>query len=247
MRFSERQPIQNEPALFIKDKKILIVADLHIGIESELREHGINTNSQSQIITNHLISIIKKYKPKEIILLGDIKHNIPTSTIQERRDVKQFLRIIESYGMIHIVPGNHDGNITKISPNSIKVHSSDGLIMENIGFVHGHRWPSLDVISCDQVIIGHTHPTIMLTDRRGYKSFEPCWIKGKTKIDELKKKYSISKEIQIIVLPAFNRLCGGTPVNREGIVGPVGKIIDQDNSEVYLLDGSFIGKVKDIV
>jgi len=84
------QPIQNEPILFIEDKKILVIADLHIGIETELREHGLNPLSQTEKMLKRLSSICKKYKPEEIILLGDIKHNIPSSTFQERRDVISF-------------------------------------------------------------------------------------------------------------------------------------------------------------
>lgn len=167
----ELKPISNEPALFI-NKKILVVADLHIGIESELREQGLNTVSQTDTMAQHFISICKKYKPEDIILLGDIKHNIPSSTIQERRDVRDFLEAIKSYGTIHILPGNHDGNLQKISPPDMIIHPSDGFVLENLGFVHGHRWPSKEIMQCDQIIIAHTHPTIMLTDRLGHKNFD---------------------------------------------------------------------------
>ena len=242
---SELKPISNEPALFI-NKKILVVADLHIGIESQLREQGINTSPQTQTMTNRLITLCEKYKPKEIILLGDIKHNIPSSTIQERKDVRNFLETIQTYGIIHIIPGNHDGNIQKISPPDIIIHPSDGFVLENLGFVHGHRWPSEEIMRCKQLIIGHTHPTVMFTDRLGYKAFEPCWIKGKFIEDKLKEKYPDSTDSEILVMPAFNPLCGGISANREGITGPIGKIIDVKNAEVYLLDGSALGKAKDI-
>ena len=242
---SELKPISNEPALFV-NKKILVVADLHIGIESQLRKQGINTASQTQTMTNRLITLCEKYKPKEIILLGDIKHNIPSSTIQERKDVRNFLETIQTYGIIHIIPGNHDGNIQKISPPDIIIHPSDGFVLENLGFVHGHRWPSEEIMRCKQLIIGHTHPTVMFTDRLGYKAFEPCWIKGKFIEDKLKEKYPDSTDSEILVMPAFNPLCGGISANREGITGPIGKIIDVKNAEVYLLDGSALGKVKDI-
>ena len=242
---SELKPISNEPALFI-NKKILVVADLHIGIESQLREQGINTPSQTQTMTNRLITLCKKYKPKEIILLGDIKHNIPSSTIQERKDVRNFLETIQTYGIIHIIPGNHDGNIQKISPLDIIIHPSDGFVLENLGFVHGHRWPSEEIMRCKQLIIGHTHPTVMFTDRLGYKAFEPCWVKGKFIENKLKEKYPDSTDSEILVMPAFNQLCGGIAANQEGITGPIGKIIDVKNAEVYLLDGSCLGKVKDI-
>jgi hypothetical protein len=245
MQISEIQPILNEPTLFI-NKKILVVADLHIGIESQLREQGINTPSQTQTMTNRLIALFKKYKPKEIILLGDIKHNIPSSTIEERKDVRNFLETIQTYGIIHIIPGNHDGNIQKISPPDIILHPSDGFVLENLGFVHGHRWPSEEIMRCKQLIIGHTHPTVMFTDRLGYKAFEPCWVKGKFIEDKLKEKYPDSTDSEILVMPAFNPLCGGISANREGITGPIGKIIDVKNAEVYLLDGSALGKAKDI-
>ena len=242
---SELKPISNEPALFI-NKKILVVADLHIGIESELREQGINTASQTQTMTNRLITLCKKYKPKEIILLGDIKHNIPSSTIQERKDVRDFLETIQTYGIIHIIPGNHDGNLQQISPLDIIIHPSDGFVLENLGFVHGHRWPSKEIMQCDQIIIAHTHPTIMLTDRLGHKNFEPCWIKGNFLDSRLKEKYPSSASPKILIMPAFNPLCGGIAANQEGITGPIGKIMDVENAEIYLLDGSAIGKAKDI-
>ncbi|MDH7517785.1 MAG: metallophosphoesterase [Candidatus Thermoplasmatota archaeon] len=242
---TELKPIPNKPALLI-NKKILLVADLHIGIESELREQGINTASQTQTMMDHLIVLFKKYKPKEIILLGDIKHNIPSSTIQEREDVKNFLETVQQYGIVHIIPGNHDGNIQKITPTSITIHPSDGFTMENLGFVHGHRWPSEEIMRCEQVIMAHTHPTIMLIDRLGYKTFESCWLKAKTVREKLEEKYKKPGDPQILILPAFNPLCGGISVNKEGIMGPMGKIIDVENTEVYLLDGSGLGKVKGI-
>jgi metallophosphoesterase superfamily enzyme len=47
-------------------------------------------------------------------------------------------------------------------------------------------------------------------------------------------------------MPAFNPLCGGIAVNKEPIIGPFEKILNVKNANVYLLDGSSLGKVKDI-
>jgi len=240
------QPIPNKPALFLSRKKILVVADLHIGIENELRELGVYVPSQTSTITQRLIHLIEKYNPKEIILLGDIKHNIPSSTIRERKDVEKFIDTIESYATIHILPGNHDGNIGKLLTSSVTLHPSDGFVFEDMGFIHGHRWPSQKIMQCKQIIMGHTHPTIMLTDRLGYKMYEPCWIQGNFIVDKLKERYSNSKKPSVLIMPAFNPLCGGVAANKETLVGPISKIIDVPNAQVYLLDGTALGKVKDI-
>ena len=242
----ELQPIIEEPALLVKEKKLLVIADLHIGIESELRESGLQVPSQTKVMEHRLISILTTYKVNDIILLGDIKHTIPSSTFQERTDVKNFLEVIQSYGTLHILPGNHDGNIDRLLTPTIHLHPSDGFVFERIGFTHGHRRPSNEVMSCDNIIIGHTHPTVMLTDRLGYRTFEQCWLRGAPFPDKLKEKYPGSPTKQILLMPAFNPLCGGIAVNRDPLLGPFGSLIDVENADLYLLDGSSLGKVKDL-
>lgn len=247
MDFLNLQPIINETALFIKDKKILVVADLHIGIEKELKDQGVNTSSKTDLMLKRVIQLIKQYKPLDIVLLGDIKHNIPTSTSWERKDVTDFLEIIKNHARVHIVPGNHDGNIKKITPAGIIVHSSEGLVMENTGFFHGHRWPSQDTMNSEIVIMAHTHPTIMLTDRLGFSIYEPCWIKANFLQEKYLEKYpDVTLKPQILIMPAFNPLCGGVAVNKQGVTGPLSKIINIAEGQVYLIDSSSLGQVKNI-
>jgi putative SbcD/Mre11-related phosphoesterase len=240
------QPLIDEPALLLKEKKLLVIADLHIGIESELRENGLQVPSQTKIMEERLISVVTKNKVNDIILLGDIKHTIPSSTHQERTDVKNFLDMIQSYSTLHVLPGNHDGNIDRLLTPGIQLHPSDGYVFEGIGFTHGHRRPSVEIMQCDQVIIGHSHPTVMLMDRLGYRTFEQCWLRGPPLLDALQEKYPNSPTSQILLLPAFNPLCGGTAVNQDSLLGPFKSLVDVDNSDLYLLDGSSMGKVKDL-
>jgi len=242
----ELQPIIDEPALLLKEKKLLVIADLHIGIESELRENGLQVLSQTKVMEQRLISILTTNTIHDIILLGDIKHNIPSSTIQERSEVNRFLNTIQTYGTLHVLPGNHDGNIDRLLPPTIKLYPSDGFVFEGIGFTHGHRRPNKEVMQCEQVIIAHTHPTVMLTDRLGYRTFEQCWLRGAPLSDKLIEKYPTSPTSQILVMPAFNPLCGGIAINRDPLLGPFCSLIDVDNADLYLLDGSSLGKVKDL-
>ena len=237
------QPVPNEPALFIKEEKILVVADLHIGIESELQEQGVHAPPQTPLMLQRLQRLCSNYKPEDIVLLGDVKHMIPSSTIQERSNVKQFLQQVQSFGCVHIIPGNHDGNLHRFVPEGIHFHPSNGEILGDMGFIHGHRWPREEIMECGQVVVAHAHPTIMLTDRRGYKTFEPCWIRGNCKRDILSERFPSAANPDVIVIPAFNQLCGGIAINDEAFLGPFGKVLDIENASVYLLDGSSLGKI----
>ena len=52
-------------------------------------------------------------------------------------------------------------------------------------------------------------------------------------------------------MPAFNELCGGVAFNesvRDDLLGPIfsSGAVELDNSEIYLLDGTFLGILKNI-
>ncbi len=244
--YSYLQPYYKEPVLIIPKEKKIVFADLHIGIEKELRESGVLTSTITEKIQNKIVHICKKLKPEDIILLGDVKHNIPTSTIRERKDVTNLLECICTFGNVHIIPGNHDGFLSKITPAQVKIHPSGGVVFNDIGFVHGHRWPNSNIVNCRYIVTAHTHPTVMLTDRLEHRYFEPCWVRTKFLKEKIQEKYPESGNPEILIIPAFNPLCGGTAINREGVVGPLGKVIDVKNADIYLLDGSYLGKVKNI-
>ena len=170
---------------------------------------------------------IKKELDKEKIIKQEPYNSVIERIIEKKRiynmisikDVKDFLISLLSYCDIHIIPGNHDGNIKKISPSNIIIHSSDGFIFKDIGLIHGHRWASSELMLCKYLIIGHTHPTIMFEDRLGYKKFESCWLKGEISRKSLVRRYPNSKNIKFINIPAFNPLCGGIPLNIDGFIG----------------------------
>jgi putative SbcD/Mre11-related phosphoesterase len=243
---SEIRPIPDEPALLLTEKKLLVAADLHIGIESELQQNGLHVPSQTNVMEQRLITLLTTYHIQDIILLGDIKHMIPSISIQERTDVKRFLRAIQSYATLHVLPGNHDGNIDRLLGPDTQLHPSDGFVFEGIGFTHGHRWATAEVMQCEQVVIGHSHPTVMLVDRLGYRTFEQCWMRCPPRFEKLKEKYPTSRTTQVLIMPAFNPLCGGIAVNQEALLGPFGSLLDVDNSELYLLDGCSLGLVKNL-
>jgi len=77
-------------------------------------------------------------------------------------------------------------------------------------------------------------------------------------IETLKKHYNIKpKTEEIFIMPSFNDFLGGRPVNEtrpmkeigsEVSIGPVlrSEAIDVDEAEIYLLDGTYLGSLKQL-
>lgn len=239
--------------------RLLVIADLHIGIEYELSLSGVNLPSQSPRLFSSIDKICQEWKPDGIILLGDIKHIIPkalgshreylTAVSKERQDIHSFLRRLNDYAPIEIIPGNHDGNLHRIVSSCYPLHPSHGLLIkgstETIGLVHGHAWPSQEVMAADYLVMGHTHPTLRIRDHQGSILHTPCWIRASFLQHKINNRYGKINP-HLIVAPAFNPLCGGIAVNVDGLAGPLGKLVDMDAAIIYLLNGTNLGKVTDL-
>jgi len=246
--------IKNFPALFIPEIKSLVIADLHIGIEYELYKSGISIPSQIKKMKKIIENLIKQTKAKRLIILGDVKHDVPGISVQEMREIPEFLKALSRKIKIDISQGNHDTYLKEILPEEIKLHGTKGFKIKNFGFNHGHAWPSKELLTCDYLIMSHTHPTIQFMDKFGYRIVEPVWIKGKINQEKIKEKYKIKKtgKLEVIIMPAFNNLLGGTPVNvkttSNELLGPLLKnnFVDLNKSQLYLLDGTYLGMLKNI-
>ena len=241
------------PALFITDKKLLVIADLHLGLEHDLYQSGIVIPPQAekfQKIINHLIKITKT---KTLVILGDIKHKVPGISFREMKEIpKLFSNLIEKIQVI-CVRGNHDDNISTLLPKDVKIYPSKGFKIGKYGFFHGHAWPSKKLMQCDYLFVAHVHPAIEFKDKLGYRNIEHVWIRGNFDKELVRKKYKIEKcgKLKTIIFPTFNNLLGGVTLNRKvekGLIGPllVNKFIDIDKSKAYLLDGTFLGKIENL-
>jgi putative SbcD/Mre11-related phosphoesterase len=251
-------PIPNEPAIKIKleNEIILIVADLHIGIETAYRDAGANIPSQTNKMIKRLYKICKENNIKHLILLGDIKHTVPQTSYQELEEIpKLFYKLELIIDKIDIVLGNHDGNfkryVPKVKNMEIKIRQSQGFTLRKIGFFHGHTWPNNKLMNCDHILMGHNHPNILFKDELGGKLFKPCWVRASFYQDITKERYpNFDPSTQLILLPAFNNLGTGTSINnpKQKLLGPIlkNKFVDMDNARITLLDGTYLGKLKDL-
>jgi len=241
------------PALFISDKKILVISELHLGLEYDLYKSGVKIPSQRIKFEETIEQLIKSTKAKTLVILGDIKHKVPGSTIREDIEIPKFLENLKQKIKLILIKGNHDDRIEEIIPSGIKIYSSRGHKIGKYGFFHGHAWPSKNLMQCDYLFMGHVHPSIEFKDSFGFRSVLSVWLKGKLNQELIKKKYNIEKtgELNAIVLPTFNNILGSAVLNKikkEKHTGPlfVNEIFDLNRSKIYLLDGTYLGILKDL-
>jgi putative SbcD/Mre11-related phosphoesterase len=218
--------ITNEPALFIK--RVLVIADLHIGITRDLYDSGVSIPSQVQKMVDRIHKLKKISKTNELVILGDVKHKVPGISWQELKEIPDFLSLLK-FRKITIVKGNHDGNIEKMIPDKEKVKVKKSFTVGDYFLTHGHR----NANTKKNIIIAHNHPHIRFRDKLGALYTEPCWVIG---------KFETSSDL--IIMPAFNELCGATLVNKDALLGPIAKKIIKPH--VHLLDGTDLGALKDL-
>jgi len=246
--------INGQPALFIPEIKVLAIADLHIGIEYELYKSGINIPTQVKNMEKTIENLIWKTQAKKLVIIGDIKHDVPGISYQEIKEIPEFLENLSKKIKVEICLGNHDTYLNDILPKKIKLHGTKGFKIKKFGFLHGHTWPSKELLTCDFLITSHIHPIIQFMDSFGYRIIEPVWIKGKIDPEKVKKRFKVKTtgKLNVIIMPAFNKLLGGMPINTEKahdeLLGPLLKnnFIDLNSTDLYLLDGTYLGKLKDI-
>jgi len=247
-------PLPPHPAALIKAQKTrtMVIADLHIGWEMSLSEKGIHVPTQMPKLLNKLTSLLNIYKPEKLLILGDVKHTVATAEIGEWQDIPDFFNDLrKQIKEIPIIRGNHDGNLEPLLPENIKTLPATGIIISEVGFFHGHGWPSPTLLKCRTLVMGHVHPVVAFRDPAGFRITRQVWVKAncdKTRLAEtLLQKYKIKieknpeetlwkhykikpKTSQLFIMPSFNDFLGGRPLNerklggkpqRERIVGPV--------------------------
>lgn len=252
------EPINDEPAAIIEisetGERILVLADLHVGIEYELRAAGANIPSQTHVMEKMILDICKEHCPDRIVVLGDVKHTVPAPPRQPRAyfwgEFREIPKLLGSIGLpVEICLGNHDGGLDEILEESrnARIHPSSGFRIGDTGFFHGHAWPSENVAKSGRLIMAHAHPTLVLIDELGQRYPMRCWVRSKM-TRKGAEKYGLERSAEMVVVPAFNPFCGGGAVNEKGLLGVLfeNEIADEKNAEIYLLDGTFMGKLAKI-
>jgi len=262
------------PAMLVEgEERVLLASDFHLGLEYELAKMGINIPFQTDRILGELLTLVREHHPDRLLLLGDIKHGVPITSFQEQREIPRFFSALqEEVDVIDVVRGNHDGNLQHIMPKGVSIHPSRGFMLGEsftIAAMHGHAWPYPRLMGADLMVMGHNHPTVLLKTPLGVRISQRVWIKGRCDGARIASAFLRKEGVdveddpreafeeqfnariddpQMVLMPAFNDLLGGLPVNSEApksLLGPLLRTgtVKIDGFEAYLLDGTFLGDV----
>ena len=186
-------PVADEPALLLESDGVLtlVLADLHIGLEWELGESGIHIPSGTEDVTSALLGCLEDSGAEKVLIIGDLKHNVPVTSGQEFREIPEFISQISNRSRVDIIPGNHDGGIENLlkKKKNVTVHATGGVVAGGVGFFHGHSWPGESLLMCDTMVCAHNHPTVRLEDEVGHVRTERVWLRAPVDPGLLEKKY----------------------------------------------------------
>jgi len=205
-------------------KKYMVISDLHIGIERELFTSGINIPAVTDYLIKKIEDLYNKYKVPNLIIVGDLKHNVPKISVIEMKEIPYFFdKIFEYFERIYVLKGNHDGDIEKIVKNN-KVKIAKEMRIGRVVFTHGHRRNHFDG---DIYVIGHHHFVMNITTLIGESFYEKVFVSG------------VINGKEVIILPAFSDLAGYWEVGT--FHGPIAKKIKAYS--VFTLDGILLKEI----
>ncbi|HUT38505.1 MAG TPA: metallophosphoesterase [Methanoregula sp.] len=235
--------LKDGPALVIEgEQRLLVVADLHFGIEADLAAHGLHFRSRSADRLERLLKIIDAADPEMLILLGDIKHSIPSLTRQEFNELPGILNAIRGRVSLKVFPGNHDIGIERYLVDH-ELQPKDGAILDGVGYLHGHMYPS-PLLAGHLIVIGHHHPQLSLKDEVGCALQAPAYLRAGLDTERLgmgRDPENITPT-RVLFMPSFNEIAGYDIFRIiKNPFSPLSRCMKKEEAEIILADGTYIG------
>ena len=177
-------------ALFLPKTKELFICDIHLGKAEYFQQNGFPlTNNSDEYNFARIKSIVKKYNPEKLIILGDLFHSKYSINKILQKQVENLPELLKT--KVELVLGNHDIGC-KIK--NIKIFNIRKT--KNITFSHEPlNLRDNKILN----ICGHYHPKLYLKNKGDKLSFR-C--------------FAMDVENNTLYLPAFGDLTGGYPCKK---------------------------------
>ncbi len=243
----EVEPVIDAPAATVTlgTQRLLLIADYHAGIELGFRyRDGLHIPSRAEGRRDSLLRLVADTDADELIIIGDAMHSIGAPAHAEREELEQLSDALPSDVDLSVVKGNHDGDIEDWF-DVATVYDAPGVVRDGLALSHGHTWPPREALDADVLVIGHEHPRVRLEDTVGGSDVHRVWLRGRLDTELIATHHGIADPdtpTDLVVMPAFNELSGGTWVNVEGEQFLVPYLPEGvHDTRVYLLDGTLLG------
>ncbi|OAD91065.1 metallophosphoesterase [Aequorivita soesokkakensis] len=169
-------------AIFWEDKKMLLIADVHLGKVTHFRKHGAPVPANAAFKNlEKLTEISNQFQPEIICFLGDLFHS---KLNEEWQDFEKWVEYTKAEGIL--ISGNHD-IIPQYLYEDLGVKVFDDLLLD--GFLLTHHPTE---IKGTFNFSGHIHPGIRMKGVGRQFVKLPCFYKTETQL----------------ILPAFGNFTG---------------------------------------
>lgn len=222
--------IDEKPGLYHPETDLLVISDLHLGLESSMTTKGSYVPQfQLEDLKRDIEEMQKDTEADRILVNGDLKNEFSTS-YSEKKELRDFIDFLqENFEDVILIKGNHDTLIEDITEEK-GLRMLESYNEGNVLFTHGHMsLQTLDEEDFDTVVIGHEHPALALTDDVGVKEKVDCFLYGE-----------MNDGRNILVMPAFSKISNGTNINevpsRELLSPILRNKVDKDSLKAVAID-----------
>lgn len=165
----EQLQLLAEKAIWWEKEGVLILSDLHLGKSAHFRKNGIAIPKQANThIVWALSELILKFKPKELLLLGDLFHSDMNEEWAEFVDFRMnFPEVV-----FRLVLGNHDLMSLKDLKEAEILHTEE---YRKGPFVFLHEAPAKVSKYSEYILSGHVHPAVRLKGVGKQSMRLPCF------------------------------------------------------------------------
>ncbi len=176
-------------ALWWPERDVLVVSDLHLEKSTFLAQFGSSVAPYDTLDTLlRLESLVARYRPKSLILLGDSFHDRGAWARLESAARRQIEAISASVETCHLVEGNHDLGLA----HDAMLSFADDVRIDNVIFKHE---PGDGLLP---QVVGHYHPKVRMS-LRGQRLSGKCFAVNDS----------------LLIMPAFGSFTGGLDVTHE--------------------------------
>ena len=190
--FNHRLRLLDDKALYLPERKALLVSDVHLGKAESFQSLGIPISSQmNEENLDRLKRLIYQTNPKKLFILGDLFHAKASLVPEVLISWDTFLK--ESGVDVCLIVGNHDRRLISELPPLSMTCQIEAVKVGPLLLSHEpekkHR--------AELNICGHIHPVIKLRSRTDSLRI-PCFF--------------LEKDQRRLTLPSFGEFTGGYEV-----------------------------------